>query len=90
MRELPFLNGTRAFESAARLGSFKAAAEELNVTPAAISRMVRLLEQRIGVELFERQPNKLVATPAGQAYQNGLTPLLDAISNLTIQVRSLA
>ncbi|MAI44906.1 MAG: LysR family transcriptional regulator [Hyphomicrobiaceae bacterium TMED74] len=90
MRELPFLNGIRAFESAARLGSFKAAAEELNVTPAAISRMVRLLEQRIGVELFERKPNKLVETPAGQAYQNGPTPLLDAISNLTIQVRSLA
>ena len=90
MRNLPFLNGIRAFESAARLGSFKAAAEELHVTPAAISRMVRLLEKRLGVDLFERQPNKLVATSAGLAYQTGLTPLLDSIANLTMQVQSLA
>ena len=90
MRSLPFLNGIRAFEAAARLGSFKAAAEELNVTPAAISRMVRLLEERLGVELFERQPNKLVATSAGASYQSGLTPLLDSIANLTVQVQSMA
>lgn len=90
MRQLPFLNGIRAFESSARLGSFKAAAEELHVTPAAISRMVRLLEERLGVELFERQPNRLVVTSAGHAYQTGLTPLLDSIANLTVRVQSMA
>ena len=50
MRRLPYLNGIRAFEASARAGSFAGAAKELNVTPAAISRMVRLLEQRLGLE----------------------------------------
>lgn len=48
MRKLPFLNGIRAFEAAARTGSFSKAADELNVTPAAVSRMVHLLEERLG------------------------------------------
>jgi hypothetical protein len=47
MRRLPSLNGLRAFEAAARLGSFVAAGEELNVTQAAISRLVRHLEDRL-------------------------------------------
>ena len=46
IRRLPSLNGLRAFEAAARHGSFVGAADELNVTQAAISRMVRLLEER--------------------------------------------
>jgi len=59
MRNLPSLNAARAFEAAARSGSFVGAAQELNVTPAAISRMVRLLEDRLGVPLFERKANRL-------------------------------
>jgi DNA-binding transcriptional LysR family regulator len=47
MRRLPFLNGVRAFEAAARAESFAKAAGELNVTPAAVSRMVALIEQRL-------------------------------------------
>jgi LysR family glycine cleavage system transcriptional activator len=86
MRKLPFLNGIRAFEAAARLGSFAGAAEELHVTPAAISRMVHLLEERLGVALFQRKANRLVLTPAGRSYQAGLTPLLDALASLTEQV----
>jgi LysR family glycine cleavage system transcriptional activator len=89
MRRLPFLNGIRAFEAAARHGSFAAAAKELNVTPAAISRMVRLLEHRTGVEFFERSANRLTLTPAGSAYQTGLSPLFDALANLTDQVKAL-
>ena len=65
MRKLPFLNGIRAFEAAARAASFAKAADELHVTPAAISRMVQLLEQRLGFQLFERKANRLVLTPAG-------------------------
>ena len=61
MRKLPFLNGIRAFEAAARTGSFKKAADELNVTPAAISRMVHLLEERLGLPLFARKANQLAA-----------------------------
>jgi len=86
MRKLPFLNGIRAFEAAARHGSFAAAATELNVSPAAISRMVHLLEERLGVALFERKVNKLAVTGAGRTYQLGLTPIFDALASLTSQV----
>ena len=86
MRRLLFLNGIRAFEAAARSGSFAGAGLELNVSAAAISRMVHLLEQRLGVALFERKANKLVTTVAGRAYQNGLTPIFDALASLTAQV----
>jgi LysR family glycine cleavage system transcriptional activator len=86
MSRLPFLNGIKAFEAAARYGSFSAAAGELNVSPAAISRMVHLLEDRLGVALFERKANRLAVTPAGRAYQAGLTPIFDALVSLTAQV----
>ena len=59
MRRLLFLNGMRAFEAAARSGSFAGAGSELNVSAAAVSRMVHLLEQRLGVALFERKANPL-------------------------------
>src|SRR6204780_2469926 len=86
MRRLLFLNGIKAFEAAARSGSFAGAGAELNVSAAAISRMVHLLEQRLGVELFERKANRLAMTPAGRAYQSGLTPIFDALASLTAQV----
>lgn len=86
MRKLPSLNGVKAFEAAARHGSFAAAAAELNVSPAAISRLVHLLEARLGVALFARHANRLAVTSAGRAYQAGLTPLLDGLAHLTAQV----
>jgi LysR family glycine cleavage system transcriptional activator len=89
MRRLPFLNGIKAFEAAARTGSFAQAAGELAVTPAAISRLVRLLEERMGLSLFQRKPNGLVLTPAGRTYQAGLTQIFDALAHLTAQVTTL-
>src|SRR6202165_5083719 len=86
MRRLLFLNGIKAFEAAARSGSFASAGAELNVSAAAVSRMVHLLEQRLGVALFERKANRLAMTPAGRAYQSGLTPIFDALASLTAQV----
>ena len=86
MRRLPPLNALRAFEAAARSVSFARAADELHVTPAAISRMVRLLEERLGLALFQRTANRLLLTTSGQAYQRGLTPLFDAIASLTAEV----
>jgi LysR family glycine cleavage system transcriptional activator/LysR family transcriptional regulator of beta-lactamase len=80
MRRLPSLNGLRAFEAAARHGGFVGAADELNVTQAAVSRMVRLLEQRLGLQLFERRPNGLVLTAQGKMLQPGLTAAFDAIA----------
>ncbi|MCB1512475.1 MAG: LysR family transcriptional regulator, partial [Hyphomicrobiaceae bacterium] len=88
MRDIPYLNGIKAFEAAARHGSFAKAAEELHVTPAAVSRMVRLLEGRLGVALFERTANRLRPTPAGSTYQVGLTPIFDALALLTEQIRA--
>jgi LysR family glycine cleavage system transcriptional activator len=90
VRTLPYLNGIRAFEASARSGSFAGAAKELHVTPAAISRMVRLLEQRLGVGLFVREANKLALTPTGRSYQAGLTQIFDALANLTDQVKTLS
>lgn len=66
MRKLPPLASLRAFEAAARHLSFKRAAEELGVTPTAISHQVRLLEDWIGVRLFERRTRQVVALPAAQ------------------------
>src|SRR3954471_18139804 len=86
MRRLLFLNGMKAFEAAARSGSFAGGGAELNVSAAAISRLVQLLEQRLGVALFERKANRLELTAAGRAYQSGLTPIFDALASLTAQV----
>jgi LysR family glycine cleavage system transcriptional activator len=64
---LPPLNALRAFEAAARLGSFAKAADELAVTPGAISQQIRLLEDQVGEQLFVRQGRGMVLTPAGSA-----------------------
>lgn len=85
-RQLPSLNGLRAFEAAGRRGSFKGAAEELNVTPTAVSHMVRLLEDHLGFGLFHRHANRLEFTEQGRAFQPGLTDAFDAIARLTEQV----
>ncbi|MNL15659.1 Glycine cleavage system transcriptional activator [compost metagenome] len=63
-RFLP-LSALRVFEAAARLGSFKAAAEELAVTPTAVSHQIRALEARTGLALFDRQVRKVSLTEAG-------------------------
>ena len=65
---LPPLNPLRAFEAAARHLSFKFAARELRVTPGAVGQRVKVLEDRLGVRLFERLHKQLILTPAGQEY----------------------
>src|SRR3979411_3487162 len=76
VRRLLFLNGIKAFEAAARSGSFAAAGSELNVSAAAVSRMVHLLEERLGVALFERKANRLAMTAAGRRAQTRVSPLV--------------
>lgn len=82
-RKLP-LSSLRAFEAAARLGSFKRAAEELGVTPAAISHQVHGLEQTLGTALFTRQVRKVVLTEAGlrlfPVLRSGFDAFQDAIA----------
>ena len=76
---LPPLPAIRAFEAAARLGSFTRAADELHMTQAAVSYQIKQLEQRLGLGLFHRQPRQVVLTPTGQR----LAPaVLDAFKQL--------
>jgi LysR family glycine cleavage system transcriptional activator len=75
------LNSVRAFEAAARNGSFKAAAEELGVTHGAISRQVHLLEEWLGMPaLFRRLNRGVTLTPDGDALLAEFGPALDRIS----------
>lgn len=66
--ELPPLSWLRSFEATARLGNFTRAAEELNLTPSAVSYQIRSLEARLGHKLFERRRRTLVLTRLAQAY----------------------
>ncbi len=66
MRNLPSLTALRAFEAAARHLSFSKAAEELHVTPAAVSNQIKSLEAFYNVQLFRRLTRALVLTEAGQ------------------------
>ena len=66
-RKLPPLNGLRAFEAAARLMSFSKAADELHVTPAAISQQIKSLEAFYGTALFHRSTRALSLSDAGAA-----------------------
>ncbi|GEA06601.1 LysR family transcriptional regulator [Alteromonas sp. KUL42] len=60
------LPALKAFESAARLDSFKAAAQELSITPTAVSHHIKNLEQRLSVSLFVRETRKVILTDAGK------------------------
>src|ERR1700761_1658758 len=80
-RSLPPLNALRAFEAAARHGSFKDAATELAVTHGAISRHVRLLEDWLGPPaLFRRLNRRVVLTPTGAALLAETAPALDRLA----------
>jgi LysR family transcriptional regulator of beta-lactamase len=81
MRRLPSLNGLRAFEAAARAGSFTAAAAELSVTQAAVSRSVKLLEAQLGCSLFRRHANALTLTDTGRLLLPELTAALDLMAS---------
>ncbi|WP_373236369.1 LysR substrate-binding domain-containing protein [Cohaesibacter celericrescens] len=68
MRKLPSLKALQAFDAAARLGSFTAAAEELSVTPSAVSHQIRALETELGIQLFERVNRAIILTDTGKRF----------------------
>ena len=78
---LPPLNSLKALESAARQLSFKRAAEELNVTPAAISHQIKALEDYLGVPLFRRVGRGLELTAAAKAALPRLSEGFDVLSD---------
>lgn len=90
MRRLPPLPSLRAFEAAARMGSFAAAATELNLTPSAISHQVRALEAWFGRPLFARSARRVDLTEEGRRLQRDLTQAFDLIHESCSALRPLA
>ncbi len=88
-RKLPPLNALRAFEAAARHLSFAKAAEELNVTPAAISHQIKGLEAFLGVALFRRARRTIWLTEAGQAAIPDLRAAFDHLGAAVDRIRGL-
>jgi LysR family glycine cleavage system transcriptional activator len=83
---LPPLNALR-IEAAARHLSFKLAAHELHVTPAAVGQQVKALEARLGVCLFERLHKQLILTPAGQVFLPEISGGFRRIADATAQLK---
>jgi len=87
---LPPLNALRAFEAAARHLSFKRAAEELSVTPTAISHQIRTLEAYLGCALFRRLTRALALTEQGEALLPQVREGMDCFAGAVARVRALA
>ena len=81
MRRLPPLGAIEAFVQVARLGSIKAAAEELALSAPALSRRVQSLERFIGKPLFARRHQAMALNEDGDRLLAGLAPVLDALSD---------
>jgi len=84
---LPALKFLRTFQVAANRLSFKAAAEELFVTPSAVSHQIKALEEQLGVPLFERGPRSLTLTEAGRNYLQHVDSLFARLERVTEQLQ---
>lgn len=89
-RRLPPFAAIRAFEAAARHLSFAKAADELCLSPSAVSHQVRALEDFLDTRLFERGGNRVQLTMTGNAYAGKMTTLLDSFENSTSQITGTA
>lgn len=87
MPPLPPLNALRAFETAARAGSFVQAGAELGVTSAAVSQQVRALEAHLGKRLFLRQGNRITLTDAGRAIYPRIELALTDLAAVAAELR---
>jgi LysR family glycine cleavage system transcriptional activator len=85
-RLLPSLAALEFFDAAARHLSFTKAAAELSVTQGAISRQIRMLEDRIGQQLFVRSKRALTLTPIGIDYASAVRSLLEHAESTTMQI----
>ncbi|MFK0688615.1 LysR substrate-binding domain-containing protein [Mesorhizobium sp. IMUNJ 23033] len=83
MVALPSLRGLQAFEAAARSGSFAAAAEELSVSAAAVSQLIRTVEEQMGRKLFLRVNRRAVLTDAGREMLPRLTTAFEEIGSVS-------
>jgi DNA-binding transcriptional LysR family regulator len=85
---LPSLLALRCFESAGRLENFARAADELHLTPGAISRAVRLLEEDLGVDLFERRNRRVFLTDAGKRLAKAVSEGLGLMNQAVREIRT--
>ncbi|MBK9999696.1 MAG: LysR family transcriptional regulator [Sphingomonadales bacterium] len=81
MRRLPSLAGVEAFVHVARLGSVKAAAEELALSSPALSRRIQSLERFVGRPLFDRRHQAIVANDDGEKLMHLVGPILDSLTD---------
>lgn len=81
--KLPPLNPLRMFESASRTLSFTQTARELHVTPGAVSRQIKVLEDFLGMRLFERANREVRLTPGGLQYKEDLHGAFERIEQAT-------
>ncbi|HYS12304.1 MAG TPA: LysR family transcriptional regulator, partial [Burkholderiaceae bacterium] len=86
-RRLTHLNGIRAFEAAARHMSFAKAAQELGVTPAAVSQQIKALEDYLGVALFKRTKRALFLTETAQAVLPAARDGFDLLASVLTRAR---
>ncbi len=86
-RTLP-LRGIAVFEAAARSSSFQSAADELNLTPSAVSHQIRLLEDILGVRLFDRIGRGVMLTPDGAEYARSVRHSLRRLRAATSDIKS--
>jgi LysR family glycine cleavage system transcriptional activator len=84
---IPSLKFLKTFQVAAARLSFKAAAEELFITPSAISHQIKALEEQLGVQLFERGPHSLTLTEAGQHYLQHMDSVFARLESVTEQLQ---
>ena len=87
MKDLPPLNGLRAFEVSGRHLNFRIASEELGVTQGAVAQQVRLLESNLGFQLFERLPNGLAFTQVGRSYHAEVAAAFEGLREATLNLR---
>lgn len=89
-RRLPPLTAIRSFEAAARHASVSRAAAELGVTPGAVSRQIRTLEDTLSLSLFQRTPTGMSLTPAGEALRDAAQEALDRIAKGVMEAGRVA
>lgn len=87
LRHIPGLQAIKAFDAAARHLSFTRAAEELNVTPAAISHQIKELEDQIGVSLFQRTSRHMQLTRQGAILKPAIADALDVLTKALQKIR---
>ena len=87
-RQILPLRALQSLEAAARHRSFARAADELHVTPAAISQQIKQLEDLLGYPLFTREAGGLQTTPASQAVLTQLGNTFDGLERISTQLRS--